>query len=134
MPVTIGNKRLGPNGQHSLKHPRPRDVSYPWSQNGCVAMGACPERFTHYCGFLHLCQGVKRPPTAGGYMKPHFLAGTEGSLSITALLCGVEISNPMVLDAKNDLVLEGAFTKCFSTLFRCCGVVCWCCFVFRMIF
>ena len=41
MPVTISNQRLGPVGQL-------RDVFHPWRQNGSVAMGACPERFTHF--------------------------------------------------------------------------------------
>ena len=40
-------------------------------------------------------------------MRPHFLATTEGSLPITALLYGFEISDPLVLDAKNDWTLEG---------------------------
>ena len=40
-------------------------------------------------------------------MRPHFLATTEGSLSITALLYGFEIFDPLVLDAKNDWTLEG---------------------------
>ena len=29
MPVTISNQRLGPVGQYSSKHPRPRDVFHP---------------------------------------------------------------------------------------------------------
>ena len=40
-------------------------------------------------------------------MRPHFLATTEGSLPITALLYGFEISDPLVLDAKNDWTLKG---------------------------
>ena len=40
-------------------------------------------------------------------MRPHFLATTEGSLPITALLYGFKISDPLVLDAKNDWTLEG---------------------------
>ena len=40
-------------------------------------------------------------------MRPHFLATTEGSLPITALLYGFEISDHLVLDAKNDWTLEG---------------------------
>ena len=28
---------------------------HPWSQNGSLAMGTCPERFVHFCRFLHLC-------------------------------------------------------------------------------
>ena len=38
-------------------------------------------------------------------MRPHFLATTEGSVPITALLYGFEISDPLVLDAKNDWTL-----------------------------
>ena len=39
-------------------------------------------------------------------MRPQFLATTEGSLPITALLYGFEISDPLVLDAKNDWTVE----------------------------
>ena len=45
--------------------------------------------------------------TACRYMRPHFLATTERTLPITALLYGFEISDPLVLDAKNDWTLEG---------------------------
>ena len=54
LPVTISNQRLGPVGQYSSQHPWPREVFHPWGQNGSVAMSACPERFTHFFGFLHL--------------------------------------------------------------------------------
>ena len=40
-------------------------------------------------------------------MRRHFLATTEGSLPITALYYGFEISDPLVLDAKDDLALKG---------------------------
>ena len=40
MPFTISNQRLGPVGQYSSKHSRPRDVFHPWRQNGSVAIGA----------------------------------------------------------------------------------------------
>ena len=50
-------------------------------------------------------------------MRHHFLATTEGSLPITALYYGFEIPEPLVLDAKNDLALEGdvypEFFSCF---------------------
>ena len=39
-------------------------------------------------------------------MRHHILATTEGSLPISALFYGFEISDPLVLDAKNDLALE----------------------------
>ena len=39
-------------------------------------------------------------------MRHHFLATTEGSLPITALYYGFEISDPLVLHAKNDLALR----------------------------
>ena len=46
-------------------------------------------------------------------MITHFLATTEGLLPITALLYGFEISDPLVLDAKNDWTLEEKFTQSF---------------------
>ena len=50
-------------------------------------------------------------------MRPHFLATTEGSLPITALLNGFEISDPLVLDAKNDWTLEGDVYPEFFQIF-----------------
>ena len=50
-------------------------------------------------------------------MRPHFLATTEGSLPITALLYGFEISDPLVLDAKNDCTLEGDVYPEFFQIF-----------------
>ena len=50
-------------------------------------------------------------------MRHHILATTEGSLPITALYYGFEISDLLVLDTKNDLALEGdiypEFFSCF---------------------
>ena len=50
-------------------------------------------------------------------MRPHFLATTEGSLPITALLYGFEISDPLVFDAKNDWTLEGDVYPEFFQIF-----------------
>ena len=50
-------------------------------------------------------------------MRPHFLATTEGSLPITALLYGFEISDPLVLDAENDWTLEGDVYPEFFQIF-----------------
>ena len=47
-------------------------------------------------------------------MRHDFLATTEGSLPITALHYGFEISDPLVLDAKNHLALEGDVYPGFS--------------------
>ena len=60
MPVIISNQILGPVGQYSSKHPRPREVIHPWRLNGSVAMGACTERFTHFLRFLHLLLGGRQ--------------------------------------------------------------------------
>ena len=59
-------------------------------------------------------------------MRPHFLATAEGSLPITALLYGFEISDPLVLDAKNDWTLEGDVYPEFFQIIRCYDVVFWC--------
>ena len=40
-------------------------------------------------------------------MRQQFLTITDGSLPITALYYDFEIPYPLVLDAKNDLALEG---------------------------
>ena len=50
-------------------------------------------------------------------MRPHFLATTEGSFPITALLFGFEFSDPLVLDAKNDWTLEGDVYPEFFQIF-----------------
>ena len=126
MPVTISNQRLGPVGQYSSKHPRARDVFHPWRQNGSVAMGACPERFTHSCRFLHLCYRVKRPITACRYMRPHFLATTEGSLPITALLYGLDFPTPWYWTPRTIGLWKETFTQSFYKFFRCYDVVFWC--------
>ena len=76
-------------------------------------MGARPKRFTHFCRFLHPVNGVKRPATACRYMRHHILSTTEGSLPITALYYGFEISDPLVLDAKDILALEGDVYQVF---------------------
>ena len=50
-------------------------------------------------------------------MKTQFLATTEGLLPITALLYGFELSDPLVLDAKNDWTLEGDVYPEFLQIF-----------------
>ena len=51
-------------------------------------------------------------------MRLHFLATTEGSLPITALYHGFEISDPLVFDAQNDLTLEGDVYPEFFHVFQ----------------
>ena len=115
MPVTITNERLPrPRIPPRISLKAPGDVFHQWRQNGSVAMSACSERSTHFFRFLHLTYCVKRPITACRYTRAHFLATTEGSLPITALSCGFEISEPLVLDAKKVWLWTEAFTQIFS--------------------
>ena len=48
-------------------------------------------------------------------MRHHFVATTERLLPITALLYAFEIFDPLVMDAKEDLLLEG---DVYSELFH----------------
>ena len=51
-------------------------------------------------------------------MGTHFIATTEGSLPITAVLYGFKLSDPLVLNAKNDLALKRDVHPVFFHVFQ----------------